>query len=227
MAAPHKFLFDRSFDQPDPLPRPSLRQAAPPAAAPEPSFSRDELEAARREGYEVGRKAALAEAMQSIEERAAAILKSLADGLEALLTGRERDTQETQRLSLEAMRVIAQKAVPALCRKEPLVEIESLVTDCLREAFDEPRIVLRVADPLFDVVQRRLGALTTSAGFAGKVVLLADETLGPGDARVEWAEGGAERDTRRLIGEIDGALARALEAVSARPTPSLEGNHHE
>ncbi len=228
MAAPHKFLFDRSFDQPDPPPRLGVRPAAPQSAAPpEPSFTQAQIEAARSEGYAVGRSAALAEAMHSIEERMTAILKDLSDRMEELLKAREQALQETQRQSLETIRLIAQKAVPALCRKEPLLEIESLVADCLREAFDEPRLVLRIADPLFDAVQGRLGALTTSTGFAGKVVLLADETLGPGDVRVEWAEGGAERNTRRLIGDIDGALARALEALSQRPTPSPEGIQHE
>ncbi len=71
-------------------------------------------------------------------------------------------------------------------------------------------IVLRVNDALFDAVQARLAALSQASAFAGKTILLADAALAEGDARVEWADGGAERDTRRLAAEIDAIFARAL-----------------
>jgi len=64
MNAPHRFLFDRSFDQPE-----GPRAAPRPAPAPEPTFSKGELEAALARGVEQGRAAALAEAQQSLEAR--------------------------------------------------------------------------------------------------------------------------------------------------------------
>jgi flagellar assembly protein FliH len=139
-----------------------------------------------------------------------------------LLDARARMAEEAQRRAIEVAQIVLRKAVPALSRKAPLLEIEAMVADCLREAFDEPRIVLRVADVLFEALQKRLGALTASTGFAGRIVLLADEMLGPGDARVEWADGGAERDTGRLMRDIDGALARALDTIPVLGTSPLE-----
>lgn len=225
MSAPHKFLFDRSFDHAE-VGRAALRQTPPPPP-PEPTFSRAELDTARAQGVAEGREAALAEAMQSVDERAAAALSTFAVGVREMLETRQRYADDAQRQSLDAMRSIVQKIVPALCRKAPFTEIEALIADCLREAFDEPRIVLRVPDALFEPLQRRLHVITTSTGFAGKVVLLADETLGPGDARIEWADGGAERDTRRLLRDIDGALARALDALPAMPPLFPEENGNE
>jgi flagellar assembly protein FliH len=225
MTAPHKFLFDRSFDQPDP-PRAAARKAPPPPP-PEPTFSRVELDAAREAGFTAGHEAALTTAAHATEERIAATLSIISGALAALIEARESDAEDVQRRCGETMRAIIQKTVPALCRKAPLTEVETLVAECLREAFDEPRVVLRVADGLFDAMQQRLGALTGAAGFAGKVVLLADETLGPGDARVEWAEGGAERDTRQLMHEFDGALARALDAIPVSGTSPREESKHE
>jgi flagellar assembly protein FliH len=210
MGAPHKFLFDQSFDLPDAK---RAAQRKPPPPPPEPTFSAADLDAARAEGAAEARAAALAEAAQSIGARAAAALGAIAGRVEALLAARERDAAEAQRAAVETLRAALAKAVPALCRKAPLVEIEAMIAQCLREAFDEPRLVVRVADSLFETMQQRIAALAESAGFAGKVVLLADEALGPEDARVEWAEGGAERDTRRLIDDIDGALARALDSL--------------
>ncbi len=225
MSAPHKFLFDQSFDQPD-APRPSVPRKPPPPP-PEPTFSKTELEAARQAGAQAGRDAALAEAAQSLEARAARALESLSGGIGEMLAARQRYDEAAQRQACETMQALLRKAVPALSRKAPLLELEALAADCLREAFDEPRIVLRVADGLFEAMQRRLDALVAATGFAGKVVLLADETLGPGDARVEWAEGGAERDGRRLMRDIDGALARALDSLPVPGTSPPEENRDE
>ncbi len=223
MSAPHKFLFDRSFDLPD-APRNAPRKPPPPA---EPTFSKAELDAAREAGVAAGCAAALAEAAKSTEVRVAGALSSLALGLKVILAARQRYAEDAQRDALETLRAVLAKAVPALCRKAPLAEIEAMAVECLREAFDEPRVVLRVADGLFEAMQPRVEAVIAASGFAGKIVLLADETLGPGDARIEWADGGAERDTRRLMRDIDEALARALASIPAPGTSPPEENHNE
>jgi flagellar assembly protein FliH len=220
---PHKFLFDRSFDVQD-APRPVPRQVAPPL---EPTFTEAELEAARATAFIEGRTQALGEAAQSIETRTAAALQTLASTVGEALRSRQHAAEEAQRRALETVRTIMRKAVPALCRTAPLLELETLVSECVREAFDEPRIVLRVADGVFDAVQQRLAAITSSAGYAGKVVLLADDGLDLADARLEWAEGGAERDTKRLLRDIDGALARALDTIQLTGTTPHEENQHE
>ncbi len=207
--------------------RGARRAAQAAAAAAGAHLLRAELEAAREAGVAAGHAAALAEAAQSIEARAAGSLSSLALGLKVILVARQRYAEDARRSALDTLRAVIAKVVPALCRKAPLVEIETMVADCLREAFDEPRIVLRVADGLFETMRQRLEAVTAASGFPGKIVLLADETLGPGDARVEWAEGGAERDARRLMHEIDGALARALDSIPVPVRAPLRRTVHE
>ncbi|HJT08382.1 MAG TPA: FliH/SctL family protein [Stellaceae bacterium] len=216
MAAPTKYLFERSFDNVE-QPRPVSRK--PP---PEPPVSRAEFEAARSAAFADGRKSGLAEAAHSAEERTAAALTKLAADIQALLALREECSADVERRAIEAMRAIMRKAVPALCRKDPLAEIEAVLDACLHEAFEEPRIVLRVADAQFEPVQSRLSALAQAAGYAGKLVLLADNDLGPGDVRIEWAEGGAERQVERLMSDIDAALSRALDATNTVPAKPLE-----
>jgi flagellar assembly protein FliH len=223
MSAPHKFLFDQSFDLPDAPRKGAARKAPPP---PEPTYSKAELKAAHDAGVASGREAALAEAAQSTEAHAATSLSTLVAGVATVLAARQSAIDEAQRQACEAMGILLRKMAPALSRKAPLTEIDALIAECLREAFDEPRIVLRVADGEFEAVQQRLGAITESVGYAGKVVLLADEALCPGDARVEWAEGGAERNHRRLMQDFDGALARALDAIPVPGKSPPEENGH-
>jgi flagellar assembly protein FliH len=215
MGQARKFLFDVSFDQPEPpegAPRPA-----------EPVFSQADLDAARGEGFALGRAAALAEAAAATEARIAAALEALQRGIEQLNAAREEMCRATERAALELMREVLRQAVPALCRKEAFSELEALVARCFAEAFTEPRLVLRVNDALFDAMQSRIGTLSQTTGFTGKVVLLADETLSLEGGRIEWADGGAERDPLRLMTEIDAALARTLAAPAETRRP-LEEN---
>lgn len=221
MGAPNKFLFEQSFDH---VEQPRSVSRKPP---PEPPVSRAEFEAGRTAAFADGRKAGLAEAAQSAADRTAAALTALAADIKALLAQRAQCAADAESQAIQAMRAIMRKAVPALCRKDPLAEVEAVVDACLHEAFEEPRIVLRVAEILFEPVQQRLAELTAAAGYAGKVVLLADGDLGPGDVRVDWADGGAERQVPRLINDIDMALIRALDADPTATAKPLEESNDE
>ncbi len=105
---------------------------------------------------------------------------------------------------------LLRRLFPALTRRHGTKEIEAVIQDSLDRLRDEPRVVVRVADGRLDALKERIDALTAKAGFDGKVVLLADEEIADGDVRVEWADGGAERDSERLWREIEKAVQRAL-----------------
>jgi flagellar assembly protein FliH len=205
MTSTQKFLFDTSFDPPEaPAPTP----VAVPKRPPEPTFSRAELDATHEAGVAEGRASAFAEAAAGTEQRAAAALSLIAVQLQDLMAGRAALAAEMQRDAIGIVRAIVKKIAPSFSRKNPLIEIDALVAEILRDAIDEPRLVIRVSDDLFDAVQKRLTPLADAAGFAGKLVLLADSALMTGDCRIEWADGGTDRNTRRLLGDIDAALAR-------------------
>ena len=115
-----------------------------------------------------------------------------------------------------AMRTIVAKLVPGLAAKDPLAEVEAFATKCLHEAIDEPRVVLRVAHEIYEPLRERLDALANAAGYAGRIVLLVDDAIAAGDARVEWADGGAERNLAGQCAEID-AIAGTHAAIPRRP----------
>lgn len=210
MTSSKKFLFDTSFDPPDVL----TQTAAAIRRPAEPTFSRADLDAAHAAGLAEGRAAAFAEAADSSERRVATALDMIAVQAREIVANHSKLSLDVQRDALGVIRTIVRKIVPALCRKDPLAEIDELIAEVLRDAIGEPRLVLRVCDDLFDPVQKRLAPLVEACGFGGKLVLLADSTLAISDCRIEWADGGTERNSRRLLGDIDAALAR-LDPVSA------------
>jgi flagellar assembly protein FliH len=227
MAAAQKFMFGRDFAEEPVKPRRQTEAEAPPAAepAPEPepepapSYAEEDLEAARTQAHAAGHAAGLAEGRHAAEAEAEQALTDaldrLAAGLETLAAGEAKAREARDRESLELCVGLLRRLFPALARKHGQGEIEQVFQDALERLRDEPRVVVRCADRHLDSLKERVDGLAARLGFEGRVVLLADETMQPGDARVEWADGGVERDSERLWQDVERAVERAL----APPAP--------
>jgi flagellar assembly protein FliH len=209
--AARKFLFDLSFDAPAPRDEPA---PATPEAPPEPTFTASELEAARAAGFVDGRTAGIAEATARDGSRAATALERVAAGLGTLLEHRGEAVQAIETEAVELVLALARKVLPEVSKRLAFEELAGLVRSSLEDAFEEPRLVVRVTDALFDAAKENLGAVASAAGYAGKLVILADPALGPDDARIEWADGGAQRDNARFWTEIDAAAQRAVATLT-------------
>ena len=230
-----RFLFDTSFDGANG----ELIMEPPGREPPAPQFGEEDLERARAEGFGAGREAALQQARLQAEEALVRTEQRVSDSLEALLrqwTATERRLVEE---ATEATGLMLRKLFPVLAKTAGLAEIEALIGDCLTRVREEPRIVVRVAAEQIEAITARIGAVTAQRAYEGKVVVIADDSLAAGDALVEWADGGAQRDSARLMTAMDAAIARSKillglagpaasqEAGSANPTtPATEGSSH-
>jgi flagellar assembly protein FliH len=226
MSTTRKFLFETSFDEiqrrreelvppPEPEPEP-LPEPEPP---PEPVFSSAELLRAHEDGYADGFAAGKAAAEAAAATRLAAALGAVEGGLARLLGEASASTEAGRREMIGIALAISRKLLPSFARRHGLAEIEEMVAGCIGELVDEPRLVVRVADAMLDAVAEKVEAVAAARGFSGKVVMLADPGLEPGDCRVEWADGGVERDVGRLWRDIDGIAARLPDAGRA-PAPA-------
>ncbi len=198
MAKANRFLFDLDFDDARNLGE----------KPPEPTFTADELNAARgvarAEGIEAGR----AEAMRSIERRLGENLGQIGQRLAEAAQARDAALQEIERNAVGLCTAMMRRLFPEFQRRHGSGEIEQLVRDSLRIMVDEPRVVVRLSDENLDKLQERIKGAATAAGFAGKIVMLSDDQVAPGDCVIEWADGGTERNGDRLWAEIDAAIRR-------------------
>lgn len=215
MVAITKFLFDTDFATGDEAarlaPRPDTRR-----------FSANELEAAKAEAHAAGIAAGRAAAEQDIARRVAdacAVVGARFDDLmKAVALRHEAQSREAIAAAVE----IARRLLPSLGKREAIGEVEALIRECLTRLDDEPRLVVRVADELLDAVRQRIDQVTAATGYTGRVILLADPALKPGDARVEWADGGAERDSAAIWRDIDSAIQRFVEGGAGEPAASQQ-----
>jgi flagellar assembly protein FliH len=202
-----KFLFETRFEA-----------GAPPAPPPRKSFTAAELDAARqtaeRTGYAAGRAAALRE----IEARTQLALNVLVDGLGDALQIIHARQQAQGRETLAVATTILRKLYPALSARHEYAELEAIVSDSLRQLANEPRIVVRVADDLVEAMKPRIDRAAERAGYPGRVILIGDPAMTDAQSRVEWADGGVERDPARIWAEIDAVLQRHVAGASTSDT---------
>ncbi len=210
------FLFDQSFD-PSVLRKKEEKDAAP-------VFSEADVAAARQAGREEGRTEGRQAALQDIAQKQAAVLQNI----EGLLSNLARDVwsvyDQQKHAACGIALTVARKILPETARKNALSEINAAIESSIAEMINEPRLVLRVHDSLFDNIGAPLGDITSRLGFAGKIIVLADNALGEQDCRLEWADGGMERNVGLVWSEAERQIIRhdgqvPLPAPPVAPAP--------
>lgn len=200
MKTVRKFTFSANFAAPKPK-----KQVAP-------TFSLDELEAAREaafaDGEAAGRKATLAAIEKVVADAAVLIAQSLRG-----LFAAEDARREQMKIDAATMaHAFARKIAPQALRDAPLEDIRDMIETYVALCYNEPRIVIRVADMLVDPLKDLSAKIAQEQGYMGKIVILGDDHMQGSDCKIEWADGGAERNEQKITHELDRLAARYIEA---------------
>jgi flagellar assembly protein FliH len=213
-----KFLFDTNFE--DALAVDAAEADADVAVLS--SYTRAEIDALRAAAFAEGRVAGRAEAMVEIERQTAAAIEATARGLEALMRSEAQFERSVADHAVALGCTLLRKLHPELMRRHGAAEVEALIARCLERLHAEPRIVVRLHDGMLDLLRPRLDEIARLGGYEGRVILVADDAIAPGDCRIEWAEGGCERDSARLWRDIEVACERVL--ADSRESDHVEAN---
>jgi len=228
MAALKKYMFDLDFDaqapEPEPAPVPEEGAEAPAEPPPPPTFSEFELEEAKRIARDEGHAAGVAEAAEVTERRRAEALVALANGFRNVMVAQHEGIDALRREGVLLGVAILKKLHPELARLHGLEEIGGVIRECLAQIEEAARLTVRTHPDLLDGVRGEAGRVAEEAEFEGKIVFTADPKLALGDCRVEWGNGGADRDQALLWAEIDAIVARAID-VLRHPAGAAQAAH--
>ncbi|MDO8605430.1 MAG: FliH/SctL family protein [Phaeospirillum sp.] len=212
--ADKKYMFDLDFSPPSARPKPKQEETVEyepeEDIPPPPSFTEEDLQVVREAAYEEGYRTGLNEATEATEHQMAEAMTRLAETMAALHEAQEQAADTNQRVAARVAMAVLKKVLPAACEANAFEEVIRTVQDCFAHVLDEPRIIVRVEQDLVDPVRDRLEAVAGMHGFEGRVVVQPDLRLMRGDCRVEWTDGGAERDQVRLIADIEAAVERSV-----------------
>ena len=237
-----KFLFDRSFDDPAKLYLPGERRKSEIAAAaaadaavaiaaaetvdvainlkdepaePEvkPEFTQAQIDAAREEGYISGHGAALEEAGTAREHYVADAINLIAQNLDKLEEQQRTANTELADLAMRMVYGVTQKLLPAFAQAHAVDSIEHFVRAALPIAVGEPRLLVRAHPMIAADLEQRLKDVFIRASFQGSYSVITDYELQPGDCRLEWDGGGADRNEARIWRDIREVVASNFNAV--------------
>jgi flagellar assembly protein FliH len=201
MGAQAKFLFDVDFAA-------GHEREATVALAEHAAKLAEAEAAAHRRGYAEAQSDAAVEAGRRVAGTLERIAASLAEATKALAAVEAR-------LECEAVEVavaVARKLAPTLIEREPFAEISALASSCFRELVAAPHIVVRINDALYAAAREKLEDITRAHGYEGRLVVLGEPSVAVGDCRIEWADGGINRDVGGADNAIGEAVARYISA---------------
>lgn len=209
-----KFLFDlHNFDEPD----------APAEEDLIPTFSEEELEAARQEGYEQGKTDGIAQEKASREQQVAALLGQVRQSFQIMVTSESLREQQYEEESLRLMHAALRALFPALNARLGLQEMEAMMERVIQSQKNQAKIVIKVPTDIRDDVEQALSAGVGEFEQSGKYIVLGDETLQEGSCAIEWSDGGAVRDAQKLIETMIIEVDRLLPKESSHsPAPQKD-----
>ena len=184
--APRKFMFETSFEGNAAANRPPERKPV--------TLKPDDYDALQKESFDQG----FAEGTRVTQEGQgriiAALLEKLGESIDHLAT--ELHTQKNQRDSdlRQSVMAIAKKLLPSTLAENSLQEMQKLITDTIIEMAHEPRLVVRTSEHDFETLNTYVTEIANKRAYAGKLIVVSDEAIVAGDCRIEWADGGIERN---------------------------------
>lgn len=191
MSEPAKFLFERDFGRPKDAPSPKLQAA---------------LEDAEARGYAAGHADGRAQALAEADAALEAALARVADAAERLLAEAEERGARLEEEALAFAQALAVKLAGDAVARFPMDAIAEVARTAFAHLAGVPHLVVRVNEGLVEKTERLVQRIARERGFEGRLVILGDPEIAPGDARFEWADGGVLRDGAALGREIAAAI---------------------
>jgi flagellar assembly protein FliH len=197
MANANGFLFRHDFR------RPAAADAKHQAA----------LAEAEARGRAAGVAAGLAQAQRATETRIAEALEGLGARATRLLDEAEARQAALEEEALGFALSFARKLAGEALRVHPTGPIAQAARAAFQHLRAVPHLVVRVNDGLVSEVDALVGRLAREHGFEGRLIVMGEPEIAPGDVRLEWADGGVLRERCRTEAAVAGL-------AEPRPTAS-------
>jgi flagellar assembly protein FliH len=200
---PHPdILFAEDFDAP---PGVTVLDDEADAAAEEPTFTEETLAAARADAYAEGHRNGLAKAAADRAEVTLQMLGAIAERLEGGRAEAARVAEESAEALARLLLGTLASMMPALCARHGATEVAALARAVLPALAREPRVTIRVSPHVAEAVEHELQHLDPD--LRERVALVPTDAVPPGDARIAWTDGAAQRDAAALWRDVADALA--------------------
>ena len=210
-----KFLFERSFDTDilDTVKKPAevIEEEEPEEILP--TFSEEELRAARDEAFIKGKEQGINETTAGKEQSLLEAMEKIDNQFNNLFQSQEETAASNLNSAILVATTISRKMFPALNERGALAEVEHMVVKTMKSMLEEPKVNIYIHPDLEPLLNKHIGSLSKKVNYRAEIQIVANENMPLGDCRVEWESGGAERNTESMWQEIDEIIERNLQSA--------------
>ncbi|MGX7704517.1 FliH/SctL family protein [Methylobacterium sp. Gmos1] len=211
MAQIRRFLFDTDFRQP--VGKPPVEEAPAPETEAQRAAEAAALEAARAEAeaaaYARGLHEGRAQAEAQVQARLADALNRVAAAAAGMIAGADARDAEREAQALDFAVALGRKIAGAALDSQPVAAIAEAAGRALQHLRGVPHLAIRVHDALVEETETRVARLARERGYEGRLIVMGDPGMAPGDARIEWADGGVVRERAAIEAAVLAALPAA------------------
>lgn len=175
-------------------------------AAPEVSFSQEELDkavrAAEEKSYEQGYNAAVSER----EKAETVLLDSINNRLMTILADVSTNNAEQEQSALRFAVALVRKLLPRLEEGVAVKEVEAFICGNFKNFAKEGSLSFRFNPEIIGDIAPKISRLAEKNDFEGKIAIHKDDSLGLSDCKIEWLNGGVERNTAHALSQVEDLL---------------------
>ena len=168
----------------------------------EPSYSKEELDAAvkmaEEKAYEQGR----AEAIGEEDKKRDLLLEDISRQLTDIFAGLDKKATEVENSALQFAIELVRKILPTLEKERAEVEVKNFMAQNFANFAGQETLSFAFNPATVTLVADSIGKLAEQNDFEGKIAVHKDDTLGPSDCRIEWKNGGVERNVSETLNKV-------------------------
>mgnify|MGYP000795555228 FL=1 len=170
------------------------------------TYSEEEVAAkeklAEERGYELGFKTA----QESFEAQNSRLLEEINNRLLMLAANVGSKECELENQALEIARTAIGKLVPVIEKENAVALVNDFLAKNFKNFKNEAKLAFYFNPEVIPQVQENIARLANIYDFEGKIALHKDASLAASDCRIEWENGGVERNGAKMLEKIDNIL---------------------
>lgn len=169
----------------------------------EPTYSKEELEAAVKIAEEKSYNEGFAAATEEEKRKQSLLLENIKEQLSSIFMGLDKKSTDIENSALKFAVELLRKILPTLEKDLAEAEVKNFMAQNFTNFASQETLSFAFNPETLSLVADSIGRLAEQNDFEGKISVHKDINLGPTDCRVEWKNGGVERKVSNILNKVE------------------------
>lgn len=179
------------------------------------TFTQEELDEATQTSFALGEAAGIKKNSQTIVALQTNACEQIVENLKILSVEMQKNHEKILQNCLLVATTAIKKIFPHIAEKHGLAEITVLLKKYLPLITNQEKITIKVNPKQKPEIDSKISELTKQANFEGSVNVIEETAVLAGDCQVIWDNGGVDKNTQKIIDELDKIIQNMINKPTA------------